>query len=87
MGNGAIIYTGPTIKTLGLRNRAIFRGELPANLKTLVESNSALAHQFVPLEKYAKQRRQAVPSNVRNPEKVGRKPTPARAPGPPIKRK
>lgn len=51
----ALIYTGPTNKRQGLRNRAIYRdGELPAHLKKLVEGNSALEHQFVPLDRYAK---------------------------------
>jgi hypothetical protein len=80
-----VIYTGPSNKKLGLRNRAIYTSpELPAHLKALVETNSALAHLFVPLERWKTQRHVAPKGPVVT---LARKPIAPIKLGPPIKKK
>ena len=84
MASSAIIYTGPTNKLLGLRNRAIYAGGTPEHLKEELARNPALANFFVPLERHAKTRRgRAVKPAVS--ATVARGPVPAKTFGPPIK--
>lgn len=81
----ALIYTGPTNKTLGLRHNAIYAGDkLPAHLEDLAASNPALAHQFVPLARYAKTPRTPEKGPVSKVAARASRPSP-RKPGPPIK--
>jgi hypothetical protein len=54
---GAIIYTGPSNRLLGLRKGAIYAGAIPEHLRKQIESDSALANFFVPLSRHAKTRR------------------------------
>ena len=87
MGDEPIIYTGPTNKALGLRNRAIYSAEPPEHLRETIATNSALANFFVPLSRYAKVLRKfgARAGAVSAPLARGALPT--RQIGPPIKKR
>jgi hypothetical protein len=86
MENEPIIYTGPTDKKLGLRHNAIFSGALPEHLRETIESNSALANFFVPLERYAKKPRKRAATGAVS-ATLSRTAPPTRQIGPPIKKK
>jgi hypothetical protein len=86
MASTAIIYTGPSNPTLGLRNRAIYSGGTPEHLRKTIESNSALANYFVPLARYAKTPRTRARVAVSASTARGAGPAPKPI-GPPIKKR
>jgi hypothetical protein len=49
------IYVGPSDKARGLRQYAIFNGELPAFIQSHVDRDPIVAHNLIPLEDFAKQ--------------------------------